>query len=313
MDISLVTIMTKIVIIGGMTACGKTAAAVELAHAIDAEVISADSAQIYRGMDIGTAKATAAEMQGVPHHLINELNPDESYNAAVFQLMANSRIEEIIARGKMPIICGGTGFYINALLYNADFEGGQADYELRAELEKLDSAQLFEQLKDIDPASADNIGIGNKKRMVRALEFFQSTGKKISEHNELQKAQKPAYDARIFVLSSEREQMYARINQRVDEMLKNGLVAEVAGLLECYSPTLSSLQAIGYKEIIQHLQGHCTLDEAANAIKQATRRFAKRQVTWFKHQLPQADWIDVTKEESAAKYIQGLIEKAWVF
>ena len=285
--------MKEIVIIGGMTACGKSAAAVELALRLDGEVISADSAQIYRGMDIGTAKISQAEMQGVPHHLIDELEPDEAYNVAVFKARAKGLIDEIHARGRLPIICGGTGFYINALLYDADFEGGQADHALRTQLEKMDGDELFAQLQELDPAAAEAIDKNNKKRVVRAVEYFKSTGKKISEHNEAQKQRQPAYDAKIFILSSERQSMYARINKRVDDMLAQGLVAEVAGLLQAYDPSLTSMQAIGYKEIIQHLQGQSTLDEAINAIKQGTRRFAKRQLTWFKHQLPHATWLDV--------------------
>ncbi|MCL2168810.1 MAG: tRNA (adenosine(37)-N6)-dimethylallyltransferase MiaA [Defluviitaleaceae bacterium] len=299
--------MERIVIIGGMTACGKSAVAVELAKMLDGEVVSADSAQIYRGMDIGTAKVTAAEMQGVPHHLIDELMPDKAYNVAVFKAMAQERIKEIAKRGRVPIICGGTGFYINALVYNADFDGGQADLELRAMLEKEDSDGLFERLKIIDPKAAESIPKNNTKRIIRALEYHATTGQRISEHNEQQKARQPAYDARIFVLFSERATMYERINRRVDEMLENGLVAEVSGLLERYDPALTSMQAIGYKEIAQHLQGNCTLQEAIDAIKQGTRRFAKRQVTWFRHQLPQADWIDVDIQENVAKSILDML------
>ena len=296
-----------ILIIAGMTACKKSDTAIELALRLNGEIISADSAQIYRKMDIGTAKVMPSQMQGIKHHLIDELNPDDDYNVAVFKERGKALITDILARGKLPIICGGTGFYINALLHDNDFEGGSADLALRAQLEKLNESELFIKLEEIDPASAEAIPQNNKKRVVRAIEFFHTTGVRISDHNLAQKSLKPAYDANIFVLSCEREKMYARINKRVDLMMQGGLVDEVEGLLQVYDPALTSMQAIGYKEVVQHLQGNCTLDEATDAIKQGTRRFAKRQVTWFKHQLPQATWVDILLQKDIAKHVQDML------
>ncbi|MCL2397944.1 MAG: tRNA (adenosine(37)-N6)-dimethylallyltransferase MiaA [Defluviitaleaceae bacterium] len=298
--------MTKIVIICGPTACGKTPAAVELAKLLDGEVISADSMQVYRHMDIGTAKVTAEEMDGVPHYLIDELNPDEAYNVAVFKNRAAGLIEDITARGKMPIICGGTGFYINALLYNADFEQGlDGDMEYRAELETVAKKQgsqiLHNMLKKVDTQAAADIDANNVKRVMRALEFYKLYGRPISAHNREQKEKQAvtAYDASIFVLHDRRDRLYERINRRVDKMLAQGLVAEVESLLAVgYSTGLVSMQGLGYKEIVKYLQGECSLNEAAEAIKQGTRRFAKRQITWFKHQLPGAQWIDVEEYNS---------------
>ena len=293
--------MTKITIICGPTACGKTPAAVQLAKAAGGEVISADSMQIYRGMDIGTAKATPAEMQGVPHHLIDELWPNEAYNVAIFARRAADLIADIAARGKMPIICGGTGFYINALLYGANFDtSGDSDRDtaLRAHFEGIAASHgagcLHDLLREVDSASADAIPPNNVKRVVRALEYHKIYGRPISAHNAALRTSDAAYDAQIFVLHSERAAMYDRINKRVDKMLGMGLVSEVEALLSAgYSPRLTSMQGLGYKEIVKYLQRDCTLDEAVNAIKQGTRRFAKRQVTWFKHQLPCAEWVDV--------------------
>jgi tRNA dimethylallyltransferase len=280
-------------VICGPTACGKSAAAIEAAQKLDGEVISADSAQIYRGMDIGTAKILPHEMGGVAHHLIDELWLNEAYNAAIFATRAKSLIGEIAARGRLPIICGGTGFYINALLFGNDFNLGAPDPILRKNLSNIPPERLFQMLEAVDPGAAIAIGKNNTKRIIRALEFYETTGQQISIHNEKQKNAPPAYDARIYVLSGDRERMYDRINRRVDDMIEKGLVAEVSGLLTKYDLALPSLQALGYKEIIRHLRGELTLDEAINAVKQGTRRFAKRQITWFKHQLPQATWVDV--------------------
>ncbi|MCL2753380.1 MAG: tRNA (adenosine(37)-N6)-dimethylallyltransferase MiaA [Defluviitaleaceae bacterium] len=290
--------MQKIIIIGGATATGKSAATVAMAQSIGGEIISADSMQIYRKMDIGTAKVMPNEMKGIPHHLIDELDPDEPYNVAIFAQMAKRRIEEIAARNKVPIICGGTGFYINALLYGADFSQTTADHDLRRSLEQKSVNELWGILQKVDPNSAKQLDKNNKKRVVRAIEYNQTTGEKISEHNERERARSPAYDAKVFLLDAERSLLYGRINSRVDDMVANGLVSEVQGLLDAgYSPNLVSMQGIGYKEIVRYLQGECSLDEAIAAIKQATRRFAKRQITWFKHQLPQAVWVDIYNQK----------------
>jgi tRNA dimethylallyltransferase len=284
----------EIVVICGPTACGKSATAVKMAQKLGGEVISADSAQIYRGMDIGTAKILPHEMGGVIHHLIDELNPDEPYNVAIFAARAKALIAEISQRGRLPIICGGTGFYINALLYDADFNQGASDPALRQKLENFDNELLYQMLQEVDPKATTYIDKNNIKRIIRALEFHAATGQQISKHNEQQReGRKIAYNAQIFVLSGCRQLMYDRINARVDDMITKGLVDEVAGLLSKYDANLPSLQALGYKEIIRHLKGEITLNEAINAIKQGTRRFAKRQITWFKHQLPESTWVDI--------------------
>jgi len=297
--------MTKpqIIVICGPTACGKTPAAIHLAHHLDGEIISADSMQIYKQMDIGTAKVTNDEMRGVPHHLIDELSPNDEYSVAIFKNRAAKLIEDIIARGKMPIICGGTGFYINALLYDTEFEVEiDSDREYRQSLEVLAKEKgaefLHNMLKDVDPAAAKLTDINNVKRVIRALEYFRKHNALISLHNEQQKEKQkqPAYNAQVFVLHGERAAMYDRINRRVDKMVAAGLVEEVAALLEAgYLPNLTSMQGLGYKEIVKYLQGECDLDTALIAVKRGTRHFAKRQLTWFRHQLTGLDvhWIDI--------------------
>ena len=295
--------MTKIVVICGPTACGKTPAAIHLARLIDGEIISADSMQIYRQMDIGTAKVIREEMRGIPHHLIDELAPDEPYSVAIFKNRAAALIEDIVNRGKMPIICGGTGFYINALLYDTEFEAEiDSDRDYRQSLEVLAKNKgaefLHNMLKDVDPEAAKSIDIGNMKRVIRALEYFRKHNALISLHNQqqMEKRQRPAYDARVFVLHGERAAMYDRINRRVDKMVAAGLVEEVASLLEAgYSPDLPSMQGLGYKEIVKYLQDEHSFDTAITAVKRGTRHFAKRQLTWFRHQLPGLDvrWVDI--------------------
>jgi len=294
--------MTKIIVICGPTACGKTPAAINLARLIDGEIISADSMQIYRQMDIGTAKATTSEMRGVPHHLIDELAPDDDYSVAVFKSRASNLIDEITARGKMPIICGGTGFYINALLYDTEFKIEiDSDWEYRQNLEAIAKDKgaefLHNMLKNVDPEAAKLTDVNNIKRMVRALEYFRRHNALISLHNQQEKEnRRPAYDAQVFVLHGDRAAMYDRINRRVDKMVAAGLVEEVAGLLAAgYSPDLPSMQGLGYKEIVKYLQGDQLLEAAIIAVKRGTRHFAKRQLTWFRNQLTElkVHWVDI--------------------
>ncbi|MCL2353633.1 MAG: tRNA (adenosine(37)-N6)-dimethylallyltransferase MiaA [Defluviitaleaceae bacterium] len=296
--------MKKVIFIAGPTAVGKSAVAVELAKKLDGEIISADSVQVYKHMSIGSAKITPEEAGGVAHHLIDHIYPDDVYNVAIFKDKAAALIDDITNRGKMPIICGGTGFYINALLYGAEFKEDTTCPEERLRLEELalskGSEHLHSLLLTMDEEAAVQIGKNNTKRLIRALEFYKATGgQKISLHNRQQKEVKtPAYDGAVYILNKDRVNLYDKINQRVDEMVAKGLVGEVSALLAMgYSPALVSMQALGYKEIIAHLEGICTLDEAVEAIKQGTRRFAKRQVTWFKHQLPGAVWVDVDDYE----------------
>lgn len=298
-----------LIIIAGPTACGKTSVSVELARLIGGEIISADSMQVYKYMDIGTAKIMPDEMQGVRHYLVDELEPDEEFNVAVFKNKAKAYIEQIHSRGKMPVMVGGTGFYINAVVYDNDFSQDCSDdsvrKELEAYLEQNGKEALYARLKSVDPVACETIHINNTKRVIRALEFFETTGEKISEHNKTEKEREPFYDAKIFVLNMNRERLYNRIDKRIDLMLEQGLVDEVKRLYPRYDRNLVSMQGLGYKEIIAYLEGECTLDEAVYILKRDTRHFAKRQLTWFKHQCS-GIWVDMDKfndSKSAAEFI----------
>ncbi|MBR1472492.1 MAG: tRNA (adenosine(37)-N6)-dimethylallyltransferase MiaA [Lachnospiraceae bacterium] len=278
-----------LIIIAGPTATGKSAAAVALAQKLNGEVISADSMQVYRGMDIGSAKITPEEMRGVPHHLIDVLEPEDAVNITIFQRMAKEAMRSIYERGHIPILCGGTGFYIQSVLYDIVFTEEDTDYAYRQSLEKLVSEQgtgvLYDMLRRVDPASCESIHENNVKRVIRALDFYHETGRPISEHNAAQRSRQAAYDFLYFVLTDEREKLYARIDARVEQMVADGLVAEVAALRDRGIPRSAvSMQGLGYKEIYDHLDGTCTLEEAIYTIKRDTRHFAKRQLTWFKRE-----------------------------
>lgn len=290
------------VVIGGPTACGKTGFSIRLAKKIGGEIISADSMQIYRYMNIGTAKVTPEEADGVPHYLIDELEPDEEYNVMLFQQKAKAYMKEIWDRGKIPILVGGTGFYINALLYDNDFTETENDTSYREacyQLAKEHGAEvLYEQLKEIDPEYAAIIHANNVKRVTRALEYYYLTGEKFSAHNAAQQEKETPYDAAVIILNMDREKLYARIELRIDQMLEQGLLAEVQGLLEKgYSPELVSMQGIGYKEFIPYFEGKCSLDEAVIQLKTNTRRFAKRQLTWFRRQI-EGFWVDMDENDA---------------
>ena len=279
--------MNEVMVIAGPTASGKTDLAVELALKIDGEIISADSMQIYRGMNIGTAKPTIEERRGVPHHLIDIVNPDEEYSVAQFKEDALICINDIVKRGKTPIVAGGTGLYINSLIYNITFSETVSDWEYREKLNNLAEEQgpqvLYKYLKEVDPKSAESIHPNNIKRVIRALEVYKTTGIPISEHRETSRNNPPLYKFLVYGLHVERKELYRRIDQRVDTMMGKGLYDEVEELLSCgYSSDLVSLQGIGYKEIIAAIEGKYTLGEAADRIKSNTRRLAKRQMTWFK-------------------------------
>ena len=281
--------MTKIAVIAGPTASGKTRLAVELALALGGEVVSADSMQIYKGMDIGTAKPTAAEMRGVKHHMIDVAEPDENWSAALWAEKAAECVYDISARGLLPIVAGGTGLYIDALISGGGFAGGGADAELRARLEaqydREGGEAMLRLLAQKDPESAQKLHPNDKKRVVRALEVNIQTGKTISEHNRESKAVPPRFEAATIILDfEEREALYRRIDRRVDEMLAAGLEEEVRTLLEkgIVPEKYTSMQAIGYKEIAAALCGECGMAEAVENIKRETRRYAKRQLTWFR-------------------------------
>ncbi|MCR4778342.1 MAG: tRNA (adenosine(37)-N6)-dimethylallyltransferase MiaA [Lachnospiraceae bacterium] len=291
--------MNKLIVLTGPTAVGKTGLSIGLAKKIGGEIISADSMQVYKGMDIGTAKIKEEEMQGVKHYLIDVLDPKDDFNVYTFQKMAKKALTDIYAKGKVPIIVGGTGFYIQALLYDIDFTAEGDDEEIRAELtrflEKNGVDELYKLLYDIDPESCKVIHKNNTKKVIRAIAFYRSTGTKISEHNEVQKVKESPYDFRYFVLNDDRDKLYNRINERIDEMIDEGLVKEVEGLLKNgLNETNISMQGLGYKEIVRYLKGECSLEEAIYELKLNTRHFAKRQLTWFKRE---KDVIWVNKNE----------------
>lgn len=278
-----------LIILTGPTAVGKTKASIGLAKAVDGEIISADSMQVYRHMDIGSAKIKPEEMEGIPHHLIDVLEPDDEFHVVKFQQLAKKAMWEIWERGHIPIVTGGTGFYIQALLYDIDFDENEKEDACRKELEAYarehGAEALHEKLALVDPASAEMIHPNNIKRVIRALEFYEQTGKRISEHNETQRQRESPYAFAYFVLTDDRAHLYERINRRVDQMIEEGLVNEVQALKDKgYTKQLVSMQGLGYKEILDYLDGNCTLEEAIYTIKQDTRHFAKRQLTWFKRE-----------------------------
>lgn len=278
-----------LIILTGPTAVGKTAASIALAKAINGEIISADSMQIYRYMNIGTAKIKPEEMDGVRHYLIDELMPDTPFHVYEFKKMAEEAMEKIYAKGKIPIVAGGTGFYIQALLYDVDFCEEEGDHSYRHKLESLAQAKgadkLHDMLKEIDPVSADAIHANNVKRVIRALEYFHETGVPISAHNREQRHKVSPYQFVYIVLTMERGKLYARINERVDQMVKEGLLEEMQDLLNHgYTKDLISMQAIGYKELFPYFEGTLPLEAALENIKKDTRHFAKRQLTWFRRE-----------------------------
>ena len=292
--------MEKLLILSGPTAVGKTELSLRLAKAVGGEIISADSMQVYKGMDIGTAKITKEEMQDVPHHLIDILDPKEDFNVVRFKTLAKEKVKEINARGMVPIVVGGTGFYIQALLYDIDFTDNDDDMSYRHELEEKAEKEgpeaLHEMLKEIDPESAEAIHANNVKRVIRALEFYKKSNTTISSHNREQRENVSPYDYRYFALTDDRAKIYERIDRRVDIMLENGLVDEVRRLLEVGVPEASvSMQGLGYKEIVNYLQGRCSLEEAVYVIKRDTRHFAKRQLTWLRRE-KDVIWFDKSKE-----------------
>ena len=278
-----------LVILTGPTAVGKTEISIKLAKAINGEIISADSIQVYKHFDIGSAKVTQEEMDGVKHYLIDVLEPDEEFNIYVFKKLAMEAMEEIYAKGKIPIIAGGTGFYIQALLYDIEFSEEEGDKTYRHMLETKAEEEgvtvIHNMLKEIDPEAAKEIHENNLKRVIRALEYYHETGMKISEHNKEQRQKESPYNFRYYVLNMDREKLYSRINLRVDIMAENGLIDEVTKLKEMgYGKELNSMQGIGYKEIRDYVDGLYDYDTAIETLKKNTRNFAKRQITWFKRE-----------------------------
>ncbi len=285
-----------LVILTGPTAVGKTGLSIRLAKSTDGSVISADSMQVYRGMDIGSAKIRPGETGGVPHYLIDILDPRESFNVVRFKETALSAMDEIYSQGRIPIIVGGTGFYIQAVLYDIDFSAQEEDPALRGHYEQIarekGSAYLHDMLRDVDPLSAALIHENNVKRTIRALEFYEKSGMPISEHNERERERTSPYNYAYFVLNDDRERIYRSIDERVDRMIGEGLVPEVEKLKESgCDRSMVSMQGLGYKEILSFLDGEISLDEAVRIIKRDTRHFAKRQLTWFRRERD-VIWID---------------------
>lgn len=277
----------KILVIGGPTAVGKTELSIDLAKRLNGEIISADSMQIYKYMDIGSAKVSKGEMNGVVHHLIDVVDPSINFSVADYKEQGEKAIKEIISRGKLPIIVGGTGLYINSLTCNMNFTEAEKDEEYRKELDKLANEHgnnyIHEMLKEIDPISYNEIHANNRKRVIRALEVYNLTGNPFSSYNAGEDFYKSEYDVHYYVLTMDREKLYERINLRVDIMMEKGLLEECIKLKEMgYTSSMQSMQGIGYKEILYYLEGNVKLQEAINMIKQGSRNYAKRQLTWFR-------------------------------
>ena len=286
----------KILVIGGPTAVGKTELSIELAKRLNGEIISADSMQIYKYMDIGSAKVSKEEMNGVVHHLIDVVDPSENFSVADYKEQGEKAIKEIISRGKLPIIVGGTGLYINSLTCNMNFTEAEKDEEYRKDLDKLANEHgnnyIHEMLKDIDPISYKEIHANNRKRVIRALEVYKVSGKPFSSFNDLETFYKSQYDIYYYVLTMDRDKLYNRINRRVDKMFDDGLLEECIKLKELgYNTSMQSMQGIGYKEVLYYLDNKISLEEATDMIKQGSRNYAKRQLTWFKKD-PRVKFID---------------------
>lgn len=301
--------MTPLIILTGPTAVGKTDLSIQLAKAVDAEIVSADSMQIYKYMDIGSAKVTEEEMQGVKHYLVDEIEPDMPFSVSEYKRMAEEYIDEISSRGKNVIVTGGTGLYLNSLIYDMDFGKSDANQELREELnkelEENGPAYMYEKLVSLDKDAAERIHPNNTKRVIRAIEVAMS-GEKMNDFSKDLRYNKK-YRPIIIVLNRDRQALYDRINLRVDIMLKNGLIEEVKGLLEKgYTKDMISMQGIGYKEIIKYFDGEYTLEEAIEIIKRDSRRYAKRQLTWFRR-YEDAKWFEIDKFDSAEELKDAVV------
>lgn len=305
-----------LIILTGPTAVGKTALSISLAKAVGGEIISADSMQVYKSMNIGSAKIMPEEMQNVPHYLIDELEPNEEFHVVLFQQLAKKYMQQIWAKGKIPILVGGTGFYIQAVLYDIDFTANESDESWRQEMERLvlekGASYLHQMLQKVDPKAADEIHENNVKRVIRALEYYKESGEPISAHNARERKKESPYNAVYFVLNQDRQILYERINRRVDKMLENGLLDEVKCLQQKgYTRDMVSMQGLGYKEILDYLNGTCTFEEAVYRLKRDTRHFAKRQLTWFKRERS-IIWLnreEYENEEAILEAMKNEIEK----
>lgn len=303
----------KLYVIAGPTGVGKTKLSIMLAKRMDGEIVSADSMQIYKGMDIGTAKVTKEEMNKIPHHMIDIVAPDKDFSIYEFQKIARDRIADILSRGKTPILVGGTGFYIQAVIRDVRFATENIDKSYRKALELISEFEggkeaLFELLSNIDPSSAKVIHKNNVKRVIRALEFYEENGYSIQKHNDEEAVRDYIYDVDMFVLTDERERIYKRIDDRVDVMVASGLVDEVSSLIKCYGKLATTAsQAIGYREIIEFIEGKFDIRRAVELIKQNSRHYAKRQLTWFKREKI-AKYIDISKYNDFNEIVDEIIQ-----
>ncbi|ADU30670.1 tRNA (adenosine(37)-N6)-dimethylallyltransferase MiaA [Evansella cellulosilytica] len=302
--------MGNLVVIVGPTAVGKTATGIALAKGFNGEIISGDSMQIYRGMDVGTAKITDEEMEDIPHYLIDIKDPKESFSVAEFQELAKGCIKKVQGKGKLPLIVGGTGLYVNAVIYDYDFSSSEGDSNFRNRLERFaqehGNEALHEQLKHVDPQSFKELHPNNIRRIIRALEIFHVTGKTI--HDRPQQPKQSPYNVVVVGLTMEREKLYSRINERVDNMVTGGLIEEAEALYKAGVVDCQSVQAIGYKEIYQYIEGNLSKEEAIDLLKRNSRRYAKRQLTWFRNKMD-ITWFDMTNEkEKKLQEIKQFIE-----
>ena len=302
----------KVVVICGPTASGKTALSIELAKKIGGEVVSCDSMQIYKDMDIGTAKPTIEEMQGIKHYMIDILSPDERYSVADYKVQAKKAIREIIEKGKTPIVVGGTGLYVDSLIYEIEYPNIQFDEKYRAKLEKQVEEkgleELYKKAEEIDPEAIQKISKNDKKRILRILEIYHATGKNKTEQEKKSREKKPEFDYLVYGLNMPREKLYKKIDLRVDVMIKQGLIEEVKKVYKKYRKFPTAMQGLGYKEVVEYLNNNLTKEEMIDKIKQETRRYAKRQMTWFRKN-KQTIWLDTenTIQNNIQIILEGLI------
>ncbi|HOJ10818.1 MAG TPA: tRNA (adenosine(37)-N6)-dimethylallyltransferase MiaA [Clostridiales bacterium] len=303
--------MNNIIVIAGPTASGKTKVSIELAKAINGELISADSMQVYKYMDIGTAKPTIIERQGIQHYLIDEVYPNEEFSVAKYQSLAINYIKEIFYKGKIPIIAGGTGLYINSLIYNIRFSEIETDWDLRKDLLNIANEKgneyLHNQLREFDPEAAERIHVNDVKRIIRAIEVFRATNKTMTYHQRISRSEPSPYNYLLFGLTMDRQVLYDKINKRVDLMIEKGLINEVKNLMNMgYDQSHVSMQGLGYKEILWYLKGEASLDEAVYLLKRDTRHYAKRQMTWLR-KIKEIVWININEETRDKDIIQHII------
>ena len=296
-------------VIGGPTASGKSKLAVELAKKINGEIISADSMQIYKDMNIGTAKITNQEMQGIKHYLIDFISPEQRYSVSSFKKDAEDAIEKILSNGKTPIIVGGTGLYIDSLIYGIEFQDEKIDTKYREKLNKIAEIEglekLYKKAQKIDPEAMAKISANDKKRIIRVLEIYHKTGKTKTEQEKESRKNEVKYNYKVFAITIPREKLYERINKRVDQMLEQGLIEEVEKILEKYSYFPTAMQGLGYKEVIEYLENKITKEEMIEKIKKETRHYAKRQITWFKKN-KETIWLDGEKTTEENVYLMTI-------